>query len=114
MPESCPDVPAEVLNPRSTWKDKDAYDATAADLTRRFANNFKQFEDKVDAKSESRGDPTGFLDNSGKPTKVGAGPEPPARRFHAGEARAYYTGPGPEDMFRKVENVMRRILIISR
>ncbi len=50
VPESCPDVPDEVLNPRSTWKDKDAYDATAADLTRRFANNFKQFEDKVDAK----------------------------------------------------------------
>ncbi len=50
VPQSCPDVPAEVLNPRNTWKDKAAYDATAADLTRRFANNFKQFEDKVDAK----------------------------------------------------------------
>jgi phosphoenolpyruvate carboxykinase (ATP) len=24
MPESCPDVPAEVLNPRNTWRDKQA------------------------------------------------------------------------------------------
>src|SRR3546814_1626839 len=26
MPESCPDVPPEVLNPRNTWRDKNAYD----------------------------------------------------------------------------------------
>jgi len=49
MPESCPDVPAEVLNPRNTWQDKQAYDLTVRDLTKRFETNFKQFETYVDA-----------------------------------------------------------------
>src|SRR3546814_18996441 len=48
MPESCPNVPAEVLNPRNTWRDKKAYDLTARDLTQRFEANFKQFETYVD------------------------------------------------------------------
>jgi len=47
MPAACPEVPAEVLNPRATWQDKQAYDRTAAELTRRFAANFKQFEPYV-------------------------------------------------------------------
>ena len=42
-PTYCPDVPSDVLQPRSTWADKDAYDRTAADLAGRFKNNFKQF-----------------------------------------------------------------------
>ena len=48
VPESCPNVPAEVLDPRNTWKDKAAYDKVAADLVQRFAKNFKQFEEMVD------------------------------------------------------------------
>lgn len=48
IPESCPDVPKEVLDPKSTWADKTAYDRTAQDLTRRFADNFKQFDAYVD------------------------------------------------------------------
>jgi phosphoenolpyruvate carboxykinase (ATP) len=48
MPENCPDVPAEVLNPRNTWNDKAAYDVTVRDLTQRFEANFKQFESYVD------------------------------------------------------------------
>jgi phosphoenolpyruvate carboxykinase (ATP) len=48
IPQSCPDVPAEVLTPRNTWVDKDAYDATAKDLASRFAENFKQYEAYVD------------------------------------------------------------------
>ena len=44
VPEACPDVPNEVLDPRSTWSDKDAYDDTARELTRRFEANFKEFE----------------------------------------------------------------------
>lgn len=43
MPASCPDVPAEVLNPRNTWKDKDAYDAKAAMLAEAFVKNFEKF-----------------------------------------------------------------------
>ncbi|MEQ8355639.1 MAG: phosphoenolpyruvate carboxykinase [Kiloniellaceae bacterium] len=48
MPDACPDVPAEVLNPRNTWNDKRAYDLTVRDLTQRFETNFKQFESYVD------------------------------------------------------------------
>ena len=47
IPVSCPEVPPEVLIPRNTWKDKDAYDAKARDLARRFNDNFKKFEDGV-------------------------------------------------------------------
>jgi phosphoenolpyruvate carboxykinase (ATP) len=47
IPENCPDVPADVLKPRNTWSDKDAYDATAQDLAKQFEVNFKQFESAV-------------------------------------------------------------------
>jgi phosphoenolpyruvate carboxykinase (ATP) len=44
MPESCPDVPSDILNPRNTWADKEAYDAKAGELVNSFKKNFKQFE----------------------------------------------------------------------
>ena len=44
MPDECPEVPHGVLDPKSTWTDKRAYDQTAHELTRRFESNFKQFE----------------------------------------------------------------------
>ncbi len=44
VPEACPEVPPEVLNPRNTWSDKSAYDETARELTKRFESNFKKFE----------------------------------------------------------------------
>jgi phosphoenolpyruvate carboxykinase (ATP) len=47
VPVSCPDVPAEVLTPRNTWKDKDSYDAKARDLARRFNENFRKYADGV-------------------------------------------------------------------
>jgi phosphoenolpyruvate carboxykinase (ATP) len=43
-------VPGEVLNPKSTWKDKTAYDAAARDVAQRFEKNFRQFEGHVDGK----------------------------------------------------------------
>ncbi len=47
VPKSCPGVPDEVLNPRNTWSDKDAYDKKARHLSELFAKNFVQFEDTV-------------------------------------------------------------------
>jgi len=44
IPLSCPEVPNEVLQPRNTWEDKDAYDRQARDLARRFNENFKKYE----------------------------------------------------------------------
>ncbi len=48
VPRSCPDVPPEVLDPRSTWKDHAAYDATARKLAGMFDENFAQYAGKVD------------------------------------------------------------------
>ena len=53
IPETCPDVPADVLNPKSTWSDKGAYDRAAQDVAKRFEANFKQFESHVDDKVKS-------------------------------------------------------------
>ena len=47
VPETCPDVPPEVLDPKTTWADKGAYDQTARELTKRFEVNFKQYESYV-------------------------------------------------------------------
>jgi phosphoenolpyruvate carboxykinase (ATP) len=44
VPESCPEVPNEVLDPRGTWSDKQAYDETARGLTQRFEANFREYE----------------------------------------------------------------------
>lgn len=45
MPVECPDVPAEILNPRNTWKSKEAYDTTANKLAASFIKNFEQYAD---------------------------------------------------------------------
>lgn len=47
IPTSCPNVPAEVLNPRKTWKDKDAYDQQANELADAFNSNFEKFAAKA-------------------------------------------------------------------
>ncbi len=48
IPSACPDVPTDVLQPRTTWQDKSAYDSYAGELRGRFEDNFKQFEEYVD------------------------------------------------------------------
>ena len=48
VPVAVPGVDAAILDPRSTWADKDAYDMTAARLVDQFVENFAQFADHVD------------------------------------------------------------------
>ena len=43
IPQSCPNVPSEILNPRDTWSDPLLYDQKAIELGKKFANNFKEF-----------------------------------------------------------------------
>jgi phosphoenolpyruvate carboxykinase (ATP) len=45
IPVSCPSVPVEILNPRNTWKNKEAYDAKAISLAASFIKNFEQYAD---------------------------------------------------------------------
>jgi phosphoenolpyruvate carboxykinase (ATP) len=44
IPTSCPGVPDEILDPRTTWQEKDAYDIAAKRLARLFVENFSKFE----------------------------------------------------------------------
>jgi len=44
MPKACVGVPAEILDPRNTWADKNLYDIKANELAIAFLNNYKQFE----------------------------------------------------------------------
>ncbi|WP_254602695.1 phosphoenolpyruvate carboxykinase [Sphingomonas bacterium] len=48
VPVSVPGVDAQILDPRATWIDKAAYDATAARLVDQFVENFAQFAEHVD------------------------------------------------------------------
>ncbi len=47
VPTSCPGVPPEVLDPRTTWQDQGGYDSQARKLAQMFIENFKAFEKDV-------------------------------------------------------------------
>lgn len=49
VPVAVPGVDSAILDPRGTWSDKAAYDATAQKLVGQFIDNFAQFEEHVDA-----------------------------------------------------------------
>ncbi len=49
IPESCPGVPSEILDPRNTWSDAAAYDAKARDLAAQFIKNFEKYAAQADA-----------------------------------------------------------------
>lgn len=44
VPKTCPGVPDDVLDARSQWADKDAYDKTARELANHFIENFRQYD----------------------------------------------------------------------
>ena len=45
MPTECENVPSEILNPKNTWANQEAYDAQAMELANSFKKNFKKYED---------------------------------------------------------------------
>jgi phosphoenolpyruvate carboxykinase (ATP) len=47
VPQSCPGVPDNVLEPWSSWPSREEYDKRYRDLAQRFAENFKRFEDQT-------------------------------------------------------------------
>ena len=44
VPTHCSNVPDEVLNPRNTWEDKEAYDNSAKELATMFQKNFAKYK----------------------------------------------------------------------
>jgi phosphoenolpyruvate carboxykinase (ATP) len=47
MPKTCPNVPREILHPRFTWADREAYDETAKKLAQMFISNFEKYAAQV-------------------------------------------------------------------
>ena len=45
IPNSCPNVPSEILNPKNTWKNKELYDEKAKKLAYAFNKNFEKFRE---------------------------------------------------------------------
>lgn len=45
IPDEVPNVPTELLTPRNTWADKEAYDKKANELAQGFVKNFERFAD---------------------------------------------------------------------
>jgi len=43
VPKSCPDVPDQILEPWSTWSNREEYDRRYKDLAMRFSQNFSKF-----------------------------------------------------------------------
>ena len=55
LPAECSGVPANILQPRSTWKDGAAYDSAAAHLSQLFRSNFERYADQATAAVRAAG-----------------------------------------------------------
>jgi len=53
MPTTVPNVPAEILLPRNTWADKEAYDKKANELAQLFVKNFAKYADQANEEIRS-------------------------------------------------------------
>ena len=51
----CPAVPCEILIPKKTWADKDAFETTAGKLVGLFRDNFRAYEEGVGKAVRSAG-----------------------------------------------------------
>ena len=55
VPDTCPDVPTKILQPRKTWKDPAAYDLKARELAKMFQKNFSENISDAPAKFKAAG-----------------------------------------------------------
>lgn len=55
VPQHCPGVPDELLEPQRTWQDAAEYDQQARALAARFQENFTQFAGEVPAEVSAAG-----------------------------------------------------------
>ncbi|MDT3697332.1 MAG: phosphoenolpyruvate carboxykinase [Ignavibacterium sp.] len=55
VPQSCPDVPEEILNPKNTWTDKNAYDEQAKKLANMFVDNFLEYAESTSEEIRNAG-----------------------------------------------------------
>ncbi|MCA9565073.1 MAG: phosphoenolpyruvate carboxykinase (ATP), partial [Myxococcales bacterium] len=55
VPQQCPSVPDEILNPKSTWPHPDHYEGAAKKLAALFIKNFEQYEDEASAEVKAAG-----------------------------------------------------------
>lgn len=55
VPVSVPGVPDQMLWPRDTWADKEAYDTQARNLAQMFAENFRKYSDQVSGEVRAAG-----------------------------------------------------------
>lgn len=59
IPRQCPNVPGDLLNPRTTWKQPEQYDKQAYQLIQRFHENFQRFQN-IDPTIQKAGPKTVF------------------------------------------------------
>jgi phosphoenolpyruvate carboxykinase (ATP) len=55
VPNRCPGVPDEVLNPSLSWPDEHEYQTRYRDLAARFNDNFRKFEDHTEPEIKASG-----------------------------------------------------------